>query len=293
MQLCLFDAAGGETRVPLVDYDAGVWHAFVPGVGVGQRYGYRAGGTYDPDSGLRFNSEKLLLDPYARSFVGEVSYGPEVLGYAADNPDAASPLDSAGHVPRSIVLDDAYEWGNERPSHRYADTVIYEVHVKGFTARNPDVPAELRGTYAGLGHEAAINYLLELGVTAVELLPVHESVPESFLAQRGLTITGDTTRSAILHRIRPIRRQCALETSAARSGSSRRWSTRCIRLDWRCCSTSSSITRPREINLVPHCAIGAWTTRPITAWTTPIRVITWTRRAAVTRSMSGTQWPFG
>ena len=132
MKLCLFDAAGGETRVPLVDYDAGVWHAFVPGVGVGQKYGYRAGGTYDPDSGLRFNSEKLLLDPYARALVGEVSYGPEVLGYAADNPDAPSPLDSAGHVPRSIVLDDAYEWRGERPSHRYADTVIYEVHVKGF-----------------------------------------------------------------------------------------------------------------------------------------------------------------
>ncbi len=187
MQLCLFDAAGGEIRVPLVDYDAGVWHAFVPGVSVGQRYGYRAGGTYDPDSGLRFNSQKLLLDPYARAFVGEVSHGPEVLGYAADNPDAPSPLDSAGHVPRSIVLDDAYEWRDERPSHRYADTVIYEVHVKGFTARNPDVPAELRGTYAGLGHEAAIDYLLELGVTAVELLPVHESVPESFLVQRGLT----------------------------------------------------------------------------------------------------------
>ena len=187
MALCLFDAAGGEIRVPLVDYDAGVWHAFVPGVGVGQRYGYRAGGAYDPGSGLRFNREKLLLDPYARAFVGDVRYGPEVLGYGTNNPDGPSPLDSAGHVPRSIVLDDEYVWENERPSHRYADTIIYEVHVKGFTARNPDVPAELRGTYAGLGHEAAINYLLELGVTAVELLPVHESVPESFLVQRGLT----------------------------------------------------------------------------------------------------------
>ena len=187
IELCLFDAAGGEIRLPLVDYDAGVWHALVPGVGVGQRYGYRAGGAYDPGSGLRFNREKLLLDPYARSFVGEVRYGPEVLGYGTDDADAPSPLDSAGHVPRSIVLDDEYVWENERPSHRYADTVIYEVHVKGFTARNRDVPAELRGTYAGLGHQAAINYLLELGVTAVELLPVHESVPESFLVQRGLT----------------------------------------------------------------------------------------------------------
>ena len=187
MALCLFDAAGAEIRVPLMEYDAGVWHAFVPGIGVGQRYGYRAGGAYDPGSGRRFNSDKLLLDPYARAFVGEVRYGPEVLDYGTDNPDAPSALDSAGHVPRSIVLDDEYVWENDRPSHRYADTVIYEVHVKGFTARNPDVPAELRGTYAGLAHEAAINYLLELGVTAVELLPVHESVPESFLEQRGLT----------------------------------------------------------------------------------------------------------
>ena len=187
MELCLFDAAGGETRVPLVDYDAGVWHAFVPGVGAGQRYGYRADGAYDPGTGLRFNRKKLLLDPYARAFVGEVTYGPEVLGYAADNPDAPSSLDSAGHVPRSIVVNDAYIWPNDRPSYRYADTVIYEVHVKGFTARHPDVPPELRGTYAGLGHEAAINYLHELGVTSIELLPVHENVPESFLVQRGLT----------------------------------------------------------------------------------------------------------
>jgi isoamylase len=187
MLLCLFDPTGVETRVPLVDYDAGVWHAFVPGIGAGQRYGYRAGGAYEPRSGLRFNAEKLLLDPYARAFVGEVTYGPEVLGYAPGNPDAPSPLDSGGHMPRGIVVDDGYLWQHERPGYSFADTIVYEVHVKGFTARNPDVPAKLRGTYAGLAHEAAISHLLDLGVTAVELLPVHESVPESFLTQRGLT----------------------------------------------------------------------------------------------------------
>jgi glycogen operon protein len=117
-----------------------------------------------------------------------VSFGPEVLGYTADDPDAPSTLDSAGHVPRSLVIDDTFRWSDgARPRRSYADTIIYEVHVKGFTMRHPGVPEELRGTYAGLGHEAAIGHLLDLGVTAVELLPVQESVPEAFLPQRGLT----------------------------------------------------------------------------------------------------------
>ncbi len=187
MLLCLFDSDGAETRIPLVDYDAGVWHGFVPGVGAGQAYGYRAAGRYDPGSGLRFNPAKLLLDPYARAFAGPVRFGPEVLGYAAGDPDTPSPLDSAPNVPRSLVTDDAYDWSGARPRHGYADTVIYEVHVKGFTMRHPGVPPELRGTYAGLGHEAALSHLRDLGVTAVELLPVHENVPESFMVQRGLT----------------------------------------------------------------------------------------------------------
>ncbi len=188
MLLCLFDGNGTETQVPLTDYDAGVWHGFVPGVGAGQAYGYRAAGRYDPGSGLRFNPAKLLLDPYARAIAGAVTFGPEVFGYAAGDPNAPSTLDSAANVPRSLVVDDAYQWsGQVRPRHRYADTIIYEVHVKGFTMRHPGVPRKLRGTYAGLGHEAAIGHLVGLGVTAVELLPVHESVPEAFLLERGLT----------------------------------------------------------------------------------------------------------
>jgi glycogen operon protein len=186
--LCLFDDAGTETRIPLVDYDAGVWHGFVPGVGPGQAYGYRVTGPYDPARGLRCNPAKLLLDPYARAVSGEVTFGPEVLGYAADNPDAPSTLDSAGHMPRSLVVDGTFAWTDGGPRRRrYSDTVIYEVHVKGFTMRHPGVPAELRGTYAGFGHETAVGYLADLGVTAVELLPVHQNVPESFLPQRGLT----------------------------------------------------------------------------------------------------------
>jgi isoamylase len=186
--LCLFDGDGRETQVPLQDYDAGVWHGFVPGVGPGQAYGYRVTGPYDPARGLRCNPAKLLLDPYARAVSGEVTFGPEVYGYAVEDPDAPSALDSAGHVPRSLVVDGTFAWTDGSPRRRrYSDTIIYEVHVKGFTMRHPGVPAELRGTYAGFGHETVIGYLTDLGVTAVELLPVHQNVPESFLPQRGLT----------------------------------------------------------------------------------------------------------
>jgi isoamylase len=189
MVLCLFDEKGAETRVPMRDYDAGVWHVFVPGVGAGQAYGYRATGPYDPARGVRCNPAKLLLDPYARAFTGAVKFGPEVLGYSVSDQDAPSDLDSAASVPRSMVVaGDSFPWQDGAYArHTYADTVIYEVHVKGFTMRHPGVPPELRGTYAGLGHEAAIAHLLGLGVTGVELLPVHESIPEGFLVQRGLT----------------------------------------------------------------------------------------------------------
>jgi len=186
--LCLFDAAGTETRIPLVDYDAGVWHAFVPGVGPGQAYGYRATGPYKPAVGIRCNEAKLLLDPYARAVTGGMRNGPSVLGYADGDPDTPSDLDSARDVPHSLVVHGAFHWRDDAPPRRpYADTVIYETHVRGFTMQHPDVPGELRGTYAGLGHEAAVDYLTSLGVTAVELLPVHEYVPEGWLADRGLT----------------------------------------------------------------------------------------------------------
>ena len=188
VSLCLFDDAGAETQIPLVDYDAGVWHGFIPGIAPGQAYGYRASGPYDPSRGLYCNPAKLLLDPYARAISGEVAFGPELLGYAAGNPGAPSTLDSAGHLPRSLVVDPDFAWADGSPlRRRYSDTIIYEVHVKGFTMRHPGVPAELRGTYAGLAHEAAVGYLVDLGITAVELLPVHQNVPEAFLPQRGLT----------------------------------------------------------------------------------------------------------
>jgi isoamylase len=188
LTLCLFDQSGHEAQVPLRELDAEVWHAFVPGVGPGQAYGFRAAGPYDPARGLRFNPAKLLIDPYARAISGPVRFGPEVAGYDIDNPDQPSALDSAGSVPRSLVVDPHFEWSDTpRPTRRYSDTVIYELHVKGFTMTHPDIPPDLRGTYAGLGHEAAVSHLLDLGITAVELLPVHHSVPEAFLLDRGLT----------------------------------------------------------------------------------------------------------
>jgi glycogen operon protein len=186
--LCLFDEAGAETQILVRDNDADVWHAFVPGIGPGQAYGYRVSGPWDPERGLRCNPAKLLLDPYAKAISGSVSFGPEVLGQVEADPGKPSTLDSAPHMPKSLVIDTEFGWqDHERPWYRYSDTVLYEVHVKGFTMRHPDIPPELRGTYAGLGHEAAIAHLLDLGVTTVELLPVHQNVPEAFLVQRGLT----------------------------------------------------------------------------------------------------------
>ncbi len=185
VELCLFDQDGTETRVRLPEYEDGVWHGFLSGTGPRQAYGYRVHGPWDPGRGLRCNPAKLLLDPYARAVHGEVTFGPEVFDYDTANPDTPSSLDSAGHVPRSLVADSMFRWGADEPRRRsYSDTIIYEAHVKGLTMRHPGVPEPLRGTYAGLAHGAVIDHLTRLGVTAVELLPVHEYVPEEFLLQR-------------------------------------------------------------------------------------------------------------
>jgi isoamylase len=189
--LCLLDTDSGgivETQIELPDYDAGIWHGFVPDAGPGQAYGYRVHGPYDIAKGLRCNPYKLLLDPYARAVEGWACFGPEVLDYDVDDHNKPSELDSARHVPRSLIAGSSFKWGDEaRPHRRYADTVIYEAHVKGLTMRHPNVPDKLRGTYAGLAHESVLEHLTGLGVTAIELLPVHQSVPEEFLVHRGLT----------------------------------------------------------------------------------------------------------
>ncbi len=194
VELCLFDGAGAEERIDVRAQTAHIWHCYLPGVGPGQRYGYRVHGPYDPGAGHRFNPFKLLLDPYAKAIEGSVDWsGASVLPYVPDpdNPDAdlePDDEDSAPAMPRCVVVDPRFDWEDDRPpNHRWSDVVIYETHVKGFTKLAPHVPEPLRGTYAGLASDEALAYLTDLGVTAIELLPVHQIVDESFLAERGLT----------------------------------------------------------------------------------------------------------
>ncbi len=187
VELCLFDADDVETRVRLPKGTGQTWHAYLPGVGPGQRYGYRVHGPWRPSEGLRCNPAKLLLDPYARTFTGGLSWSPSLMGYASDPLGDANHEDSAPHMLRSVIAQPYFDWGNDRPLDiPWDETVIYELHVKGFTQRHPDVPPALRGTYAGLGHPAAIDHLRRLGVTAVELMPVHQFVHEGHLLDRGL-----------------------------------------------------------------------------------------------------------
>jgi glycogen operon protein len=188
VELCLFDANGAESRVCLPEMTAFCWHGYLPGIGPGQRYGFRVHGPFDPGSGMRCNPAKLLLDPYAKAVEGEVRWNRAVYPYPLGGDDLArDDTDSAPFVPRAVVTNPHFDWGRDAPLRRpLHDTVIYEVHVKGFTATHPAVPPELRGTYSGLAHPAALAYLQELGVTAVELLPVHQFVHDDRLVDRGL-----------------------------------------------------------------------------------------------------------
>ena len=186
VSLCLVGEDGTEERLLLPERDFGVWHGFVPGLSPGQRYGYRVDGPYDPARGLRFDPDKLLVDPTARALHGDLSYGPEIYDHAPGG-GGPSGLDSAGHGPVSVIVDESFDWGDDAPpGYRQSDSVIYEVHVKGFTQQHPNVPIGLRGTYAGLAHPAAVAHLVDLGVTAVELLPVHHSVTEPSVHGHGL-----------------------------------------------------------------------------------------------------------
>ncbi|RNI20933.1 glycogen debranching enzyme GlgX [Flexivirga caeni] len=192
VDVCLFSADGTERRVPLHEHAHGVWAGHVAGIGAGQLYGFRAAGAWEPTQGLRYNAAKLLLDPYARGIVGEISWRPEVFGHrvGADlkgDPDVRDDRDSAPYVPRSVVVGNGFDWGEDKPPHVPWDrTLIYETHVRGLTHDLPDVPEQLRGTYAGVAHPATIAHLQRLGVTAVELLPVHAFTSEPQLVQRGL-----------------------------------------------------------------------------------------------------------
>ncbi|KND32686.1 glycogen debranching protein GlgX [Streptomyces acidiscabies] len=188
VELCLLHDDGSETAVELRESDAFVRHAYLPGVMPGQRYGFRVHGPYEPARGLRCNSAKLLLDPYARAVAGAVRWGEEVYGHHFDAPEKRNDLDSAPHMMTSVVVNPYFDWGDDRPPRvDYHHTVIYEAHVKGLTMLHPELPPELRGTYAGLAHPAVIGHLTRLGVTALELMPVHQSVNDHRLADLGLS----------------------------------------------------------------------------------------------------------
>ncbi|MGI8522559.1 MAG: glycogen debranching protein GlgX [Nocardioides sp.] len=185
--VCLYDASGAETRHQLTEVSLGIWHGAVPGVAPGTAYGYRVDGPWQPELGLRFNPHKLLLDPYARAICGRLTDNPAIFGHDVEDPDLPGDGDSAPYVPRSVVVaDESFDWGGDvKPRSRWRDTVIYELHVKGMTALYDRVPEHLRGTYAGLASPPVIDYLRELGVTAVELLPVQQFVTEAALLARG------------------------------------------------------------------------------------------------------------
>ncbi|MFF0226859.1 glycogen debranching protein GlgX [Streptomyces sp. NPDC004629] len=185
VDLVLVDEAGTETRLPLTEVDGFVWHGYVPGVGPGRRYGYRVHGPWDPGLGHRCNPAKLLLDPYARAVDGQIDNHASLYERAPFGP---APADSAGHSMLGVVTDPYFDWGDDRPLRRpYAETVIYEAHVRGLTRTHPDVPERLRGTYAALAHPSIVEHLTSLGVTAIELMPVHQFVQDGVLQDRGLS----------------------------------------------------------------------------------------------------------
>ena len=188
VELCLFDDAGAEVRIPLVDVDAHVWHAYLPEVGPGRRYGYRVHGPYDPAQGLRYNPSKLLLDPYAKAVEGQVRWNQSVYGYDFGDPESRNDDDSAASMMKGVVVNPFFDWAGDRaPKTPYAESVIYETHVKGMTKLHPLVPEDIRGTYSALGHPAVIEHLHRIGATALELMPVHQFVDDDALQQKGLS----------------------------------------------------------------------------------------------------------
>jgi isoamylase len=187
VELCLFDDAGAETRIPLTERDAFVWHGYLPHIGPGQRYGYRVHGPYEPDNGHRCNPSKLLLDPYAKAIDGDIDWAQACFSYTWGEEDSFNEEDSAPHMSKSVVISPFFDWDNDRhPRTPYSDTVVYEAHVKGLTKTHPAIPEDMRGTYAAVAHPVMIEHYKKHGITAVELMPVHQFVHDSHLADRQL-----------------------------------------------------------------------------------------------------------
>ena len=191
VELCLFDDQDRETRIEMTEQNSYVWHNYLPGIQPGQRYGYRVYGPYDPNRGLRCNPNKLLLDPYAYAIEGNIDSDESLFSYWFKSPNdnsAMNTLDSAGHTMKSVVVNPYFDWGADRhPNIPYHDSVIYEAHVRGMTNLNVDVPPDIRGTYAGLAYPSVIEYLKKLGVTTIELMPIHQYVNDTFLQEKGLS----------------------------------------------------------------------------------------------------------
>ncbi|PAW94153.1 glycogen debranching enzyme GlgX [Mucilaginibacter sp. MD40] len=195
VELCLFQTSENgnepEKRIKLTERTHQVWHCYIPGVEHGQLYGYRVDGPYDPENGHRFNRNKLLLDPYAKAISGTINWHDSLFGYEVGNPDedfSFSQTDSAPFMPKAVVVDNSYDWEDDQPPRiPYHQSIIYEAHVKGLTQLHPEIPEDIRGTYAAIGHPACVKYLKDLGITAIELMPIHQFVNDRHLVEKGLS----------------------------------------------------------------------------------------------------------
>jgi len=192
VDLCLFDSkTNREQKIRVKEIDNHIWHLYIPGLMPGQLYGYRVYGPYEPQNGDRFNPNKLLIDPYAKALSGRVEWHNAIFGYEVGHPEedlSFSEEDSAPYVPKGVVIDPSFDWENDKaPKIPYHQSIIYEAHVKGLTQLHPDIPEEIRGTYSAIAHPVMIQYLKELGITAIELMPVHQFVNDGFLRDKGLT----------------------------------------------------------------------------------------------------------
>ena len=289
VELCLIDDEGAETRLDLPEVDGFVWHGHVPGLRPGQLYGYRVHGPYDPSNGHRCDPNKLLLDPYAKAIDGADPERPgAVLLRLRRTPTKRNTDDSLGKTLLGVVTSPFFDWGHDRPPrHEYHESVIYEAHVKGLTMTHPDIPEEIRGTYAGIGHPAIIDHLTDLGVTAIELMPVHQFVQDTSLQAQGLS-----QLLGLQHHRLPRAPQRLRRCGPAGPAGHR------VQGDGQGAPRGRHRGHPRR-RLQPHgrgqrqgpdaSASGASTTRPTTASSTTPRSTTTTRRAPATACSCATR----
>lgn len=285
VELCLFDEEGSEERIQLPEMDAHVWHAFLPGIQPGQRYGFRVHGPHDPAQGHRCNPNKLLLDPYAKAIDGSIDWNEAVFGYHFRT-GKRNDKDSAQYMPKSVVTNPYFDWGVDRPPRTpYHKTVIYEAHVKGLTMTHPRVPEELRGTYAGIAHPAVIEHLTDLGVTAIELMPVHQFVQDDTLQQKGLrNYWGYNTIGFFAPH-----NEYASNTSNGMHVAEFKGMVRTLHEAGIEVILDVVYNHTAEGNhMGRRCRCGASTTRRTTGWSRTTSSTTWTRPAPGTRSTCGT-----